>query len=64
MPWYSPGFTMAQSSAERQPPVSIRIPRPLLEFVDREASASFRSRNAYIKDLIAKEYARHKETVA
>lgn len=38
------------------PPVSIRLPRPLLDFVDQQAIASFKSRNAYIRDLIAREY--------
>ena len=38
------------------PPVSIRLPRPLIEFLDQEAEESFRSRNAVIKELIAKAY--------
>ena len=41
-------------------PVSVRLPQPLLEFVDQQAVATFRSRNAYIRDLIAREYAAKK----
>jgi Arc/MetJ-type ribon-helix-helix transcriptional regulator len=37
-------------------PVSVRLPRPLLDFVDQQAVSSFKSRNAYIRDLIAREY--------
>lgn len=50
------GETMATLVPGASPPVSIRLPRPLLDFVDQQAIASFKSRNAYIRDLIAREY--------
>ena len=47
---------MTQPQLIGGPSISIRIPMKLLEWVDQQAVASFRSRNAYIKDLIAREY--------
>lgn len=49
-----------QSTTGRQavPPVSIRIPPALLDFVDREAARTFRTRNAYIRELLVREYER------
>lgn len=40
----------------KNPPVSIRIHPDLLAFVDREAARTFRSRNAYIRELLVREY--------
>jgi metal-responsive CopG/Arc/MetJ family transcriptional regulator len=32
------------------------LPGALIEFLDREAKSTFRSRNAVIRDLVAREY--------
>jgi metal-responsive CopG/Arc/MetJ family transcriptional regulator len=37
-------------------PTALRLPQPLLAWVDEQAAERFQTRNAFIQDLLTREY--------